>query len=340
MDSFTIYLHLDSRKIQIVSTPMVDNNPVLMHKSKQISFDKFISYVLDYGKNYHQRLKELTDYIVKNVNRGNKNNAKAKIQDRFKKLESEMSSNSFAKNVLIRIQTDYLSAKAEGEKTHTNIKIANIENNLKKKYESDLGALEKLFSFINNDFYEVNNSEFSIFSQVIMKVKNNKRLIMIPINESLEPLANAFIYAVYTGNLWIHTCQRCGKLFLSDTDEKYCQAKACQHQILLDKWKNDREKNMNNETSHTLTIFRGYLRKQKNCLKNAGASEQMLSMIEHKIKELGKEATERASVFKDTNTTPDEKFLNFCEETKKQFKSECDRLKKEIKESKNPTQPT
>ena len=201
-------------------------------------------------------------------------------------------------------------------------------------------AEHAVFSFINNDFCEADNSEFLIISHVVLKAKNNKRLIMIPINESLEPLANAFIYAVYAGNLWIHTCQRCGKLFLSDTDEKYCQAKACQHQILLDKWKNDREKNMNNETSHTLTIFRGYLRKQKNCLKNAGASEQMLSMIEHKIKELGKEAKERASVFKDTNTTPDEKFLNFCEETKKQFKSECDRLKKEIKESKNPTQPT
>ena len=109
-------------------------------------------------------------------------------------------------------------AKAEGEKTHTNIKIANIENNLKKKYESDLGALEKLITFINNDFYEVNNSEFSIFSQVIMKVKNNKRLIMIPIDESLEPLANAFIYAIYAGNLWIHTCHHCGNLFLSNNE--------------------------------------------------------------------------------------------------------------------------
>lgn len=340
MDSFTIYLHLDSRKLQIVSTPMVDNNPVLLHKTKTISFDKFISYVLDYGEKYHQRLKELTDYIVINVNRGNKNNAKANIQDGFRKLESEMTSNSFAKKILIRIQTDYLSAKAEGEKTHTNIKIANIENNLKKKYESDLGALEKLITFINNDFYEVNNSEFSIFSQVIMKVKNNKRLIMIPIDESLEPLANAFIYAIYAGNLWIHTCHHCGNLFLSNNDAYYCQANACQHQILLDKWKNDRQKNMNNETSHTLTIFRGYLRKQKNSVKNAGASEQMLSVIEQRIKELGEEATERASVFKDTNTTPDKAFLNFCEETKKKFKAECDRLKKEIKESKNPTQPT
>ena len=155
MDSFKIFLHLDSRKLQIVSNPMVDNDPVLLNKAKQISFDKFISYVLDYGEKYHQPLKELTDNIVINVNRGNKKNAK--IQDKFRKLESKMSSNIFAKYVLMRLKTDYLSTRAEGEKTRTNIKIAIIENNLKKKYESDLGALEKLISFIKNDFCEVSH---------------------------------------------------------------------------------------------------------------------------------------------------------------------------------------
>ena len=136
-----------------------------------------------------------------------------------------MSSNSFAKKCFDQKFKQIICLQKQKEKTHK-YKIANIENNLKKKYESDLGALEKLFTaFINNDFCEADNSRFLIISHVVLKAKNNKRLIMIPINESLEPLANAFIYAVYAGNLWIHTCQRCGKLFLSDTDEKYCQAK-------------------------------------------------------------------------------------------------------------------
>ena len=46
MDSLTVFLNLDSRKLYIVSTPMVDNDPVLLHKTKQISFSKFIKVII------------------------------------------------------------------------------------------------------------------------------------------------------------------------------------------------------------------------------------------------------------------------------------------------------
>ncbi len=328
MDSLTVFLHLDSRKLYIVSTPMVDNDPVLLHKTKQISFSKFISSIFEYEEKYVQIVQELTDEITKYVN--SKGETVSDINKKLLDLEHKMSDNLFALIVLNIIKTDFLAARIKGENKYLNILLSDIERKLEIKYASDSKEIKRLLDFIENDFCFEKDSEFSISSSVVLKVKNKKRLIMIPIEDSLEPLINAIIYLVYAGNLWVHSCPNCGKHFLSDSDAVYCEEKACQHHILLDKWKNDWQKNMENETKHILAVFRAYLRKQKKGVKDAGASEQTINEIEKRIKELGKEASERASIFKDTNTNPDKEFIDFCMDTRKQFKEECDKIKKEL----------
>ena len=94
MDSLTVFLNLDSRKLYIVSTPMVDNDPVLLHKTKQISFSKFISSIFEYEEKYVQIVQELTDEITKYVN--SKGETVSDINKKLLDLEHKMSDNLFA----------------------------------------------------------------------------------------------------------------------------------------------------------------------------------------------------------------------------------------------------
>ena len=172
MDSLTVFLNLDSRKLYIVSTPMVDNDPVLLHKTKQISFSKFISSIFEYEEKYVQIVQELTDEITKYVN--SKGETVSDINKKLLDLEHKMSDNLFALIVLNIIKTDFLAARIKGENTYLNILLSDIERKLGIKYASDSKEIKRLLEFIENDFCFEKDLEFSISSSVVLKVKNNK----------------------------------------------------------------------------------------------------------------------------------------------------------------------
>ena len=88
---------------------MVDNDPVLLHKTKQISFSKFISSIFEYEEKYVQIVQELTDEITKYVN--SKGETVSDINKKLLDLEHKMSDNLFALIVLNIIKTDFLAAR-------------------------------------------------------------------------------------------------------------------------------------------------------------------------------------------------------------------------------------
>ena len=105
----------------------------------------------------------------------------------------------------------------EGIERFINLSLSQKEKKLKKIYELDFNAINKLINMIENNFCTTENIKLTLSADNHIFInEGNKRLLKVSIEESLEPLTDAFIYAVLFDNLWLHTCKNCGYSY-SDT---------------------------------------------------------------------------------------------------------------------------
>ena len=210
----------------------------------------------------------------------------------------------------------------EGIERFINLSLSQKEKKLKKIYELDFNAINKLINMIENNFCTTENIKLTLSADNHIFInEGNKRLLKVSIEESLEPLTDAFIYAVLFDNLWLHTCKNCGIKFLSTHNAVYCEAKVCQHQIKLEEWRNKHQNIKNNKAAHEKQKLCIYMAQYIKRLKDRNAPTELVQEMEEWRSSIKEESTYIASYFIETNTAPDEEYLAFCESTKKSFKA-------------------
>ena len=321
MSNISIYLCNDTKTIKV----NFDGKPLLMSLKQEASFNMFLSNVIEFKEKYLCPIKEFTLYIEKNIYHGERENAATNIKQKFHEFETELSSNTFALIVINKIKLDYLHILAKGEEgieRFINLSLSQKEKKLKKIYELDFNAINKLINMIENNFCTIENIKLTLSADNHIFInEGNKRLLKVSIEESLEPLTDAFIYAVLFDNLWLHTCKNCGIKFLSTHNAVYCEAKVCQHQIKLEEWRNKHQNIKNNKAAHEKQKLCTYMAQYIKRLKDRNAPTELVQEMEEWRISIKKKSTYLASYFFDTNTDPDEEYLAFCESTKKSFKA-------------------
>lgn len=215
----------------------------------------------------------------------------------------------------------------EGIERFINLSLSQKEKKLKKIYELDFNAINKLINMIENNFCTTENIKLTLSADNHIFInEGNKRLLKVSIEESLEPLTDAFIYAVLFDNLWLHTCKNCGIKFLSTHNAVYCEAKVCQHQIKLEEWRNKHQNIKNNKAAHEKQKLCTYMAQYIKRLKDRNAPSELVQEMEEWRSSIKEESAYIASYFIETNTAPDEEYLAFCENTKKRFKTRYEEI--------------
>lgn len=321
MSNINIYLCNDTKTINV----NIDGKPILLSFRQEVSFNMFLSDVIEFNEKYLHPIKEFTLNIVQNIFFGERENAATNIKQKFHEFETELSSNTFALIVINKIKLDYLHILAKGEEgieRFINLSLSQKEKKLKKIYELDFNAINKLINMIENNFCTTENIKLTLSADNHIFInEGNKRLLKVSIEESLEPLTDAFIYAVLFDNLWLHTCKNCGIKFLSTHNAVYCEAKVCQHQIKLEEWRKKHQNIKNNKAAHEKQKLCTYMAQYIKRLKDRNAPTELVQEMEEWRISIKKKSTYIASYFIDTNTDPDEEYLAFCESTKKSFKA-------------------
>ena len=101
MSNINIYLCNDTKTINV----NIDGKPILLSFRQEVSFNMFLSDVIEFNEKYLHPIKEFTLNIVQNIFFGERENAATNIKQKFHEFETELSSNTFALIVINKVRS-------------------------------------------------------------------------------------------------------------------------------------------------------------------------------------------------------------------------------------------